>query len=226
MTESFESRPLDALALRQELACGAFLLDTRPAEHFATGHLRGALHLDLRGRFSAWAALLIRLSERLMLIAENVTQANEARQRLARVGLTRVVGYSQFEAGKWLDAGMELARMPLMYCKDVGSLLREPSVQLIDARSRAEWHKGHLPGAIAMPLLELASTTPDIIPVRRGFVYCQQGFRATTAASILLRRGVADVGVLFDGVEGWMALGWPLTVPTTASCDLGPSVTP
>jgi rhodanese-related sulfurtransferase len=226
LTESFGSQPLATPVVRQELARGAVLLDTRPAEQFAAGHLRGALHVDLRGRFSAWAALLIRLSERLLLIAENVRQANEARQRLARVGLTRVVGYSQFEGGKWLDAGMELARMPLMYCEDVGSLLQEPSVQFIDARSRAEWHKGHLPGAIAMPLLELASTTPDIIPVRRGFVYCQQGFRATTAASILLRRGVADVGVLFDGVEGWMALGWPLTVPTTASCDLGPSVTP
>jgi hydroxyacylglutathione hydrolase len=214
------------VALREELAGGAFLLDTRPAEHFATGHLRGALHLDLRGRFSAWAALLIRLSERLLLIAENVKQANGARERLARVGLTRVVGYSQFEGGKLLEAGMELARIPLVYCKNVGSLLQGPSVQLIDARSRAEWRKGHLPGAIAMPLLELASTTPDTIPVRHGFVYCQQGFRATTAASILLRRGVADVGVLFDGVEGWMALGWPLTLPTTASCDLGPSLTP
>jgi len=212
LTESFDSPLLDALALRQELALGAFLLDTRPAEHFAKSHLRGSLHLDLRGRFSAWA--------------ENVKQANEARQRLARVGFTRVVGYSQFEGGKWLDAGMELARMPLMYCKDVGSPLKGPSMQLIDARSRAEWRKGHLPGAIAMPLLELASTTPDIIPVQRRFVYCQQGFRATTAASILLRRGVADVGVLFDGVEGWMALGWPLTLPTTASCDVGPLLTP
>ena len=226
MAEFFASPLLDALAVRQELACGAFLLDTRPAEHFATGHLRGALHVDLRGRFSAWAALLIRLSERLLLIAENVKQANEARERLARVGLTRVVGYSQFEERNWLDAGMELARIPLVYCKDAGSLLQELSMQLIDARSRAEWRKGHLPGAIAMPLLELASTTPDTIPVRGSFVYCQQGFRATTAASILLRRGVADVGVLFDGVEGWMALGWPLTVPTTASCDLGPSLTP
>jgi rhodanese-related sulfurtransferase len=226
LTESFGSPPLATPVVRQELARGAFLLDTRPAEQFAAGHLRGALHVDLRGRFAAWAALLIRASERLLLIAENVRRANEARERLARVGLTHVVGYSQFEGGKWLDAGMELARMPLMYCKDVGSLLQEQSVRLIDARSHAEWRKGHLPGAIAMPLLELAATTLDIIPVRRGFVYCQQGFRATTAASILLRRGVADVGVLFDGIEGWMALGWPLTLPTTASCDLGPSVTP
>jgi rhodanese-related sulfurtransferase len=210
--------------VRQELARGALLLDTRPAEQFAAGHLRGALHVDLRGRFAAWAALLIRLSERLLLIAENVKQANEARERLARVGLTRVVGYSQFEGGQWLDVGMELARIPLVYCKDAGSLLQELSVQLIDARSRAEWRKGHLPGAIAMPLLELASTTPDVVPQRRGLVYCQQGFRATTAASILLRRGVTDVGVLFDGVEGWMALGWPLTLPTTAPCDVGPSL--
>jgi rhodanese-related sulfurtransferase len=161
-----------------------------------------------------------------LLIAENVKRADEARERLARVGLTRVVGYSQFDGGQWPTGGIELARIPLMYCRDVGSRLQQSSSQLIDARSRAEWLKGHLPGAIAMPLLELASMPPEIVRLRRSFVYCQQGFRATTAASILLRRGVADVGVLFDGVEGWMALGRPLTLPTSASCDFGPSVTP
>jgi hydroxyacylglutathione hydrolase len=189
------------------------LLDTRPAEQFATGHLRGALHVDLRGRFAAWAALLIRASERLLLIAENVKRANEARERLARVGLTRVVGYAQFDEGQWPTGEIELARIPLMYCKDVGSLLQESSSQLIDARSRAEWLKGHLPGAVAMPLLELASMPPELMRLPRSFVYCQQGFRATTAASILLRRGVADVGVLLDGVEGWLALGLPLQTP-------------
>jgi rhodanese-related sulfurtransferase len=38
-------------------------------------------------------------------------------------------------------------------------------------------------------------------------VYCHEGFRATTAASILLRASVGDFDILIDGVEGWSALG-------------------
>jgi rhodanese-related sulfurtransferase len=46
-------------------------------------------------------------------------------------------------------------------------------------------------------------------------VYCHEGFRATTAASILLRESSSNIGILIDGVEGWSALGLPLEVPTT-----------
>jgi rhodanese-related sulfurtransferase len=41
-------------------------------------------------------------------------------------------------------------------------------------------------------------------------VYCREGFRATTAASILLRDGNDDIAILVDGIEGWAALGLPL----------------
>jgi rhodanese-related sulfurtransferase len=94
--------------------------------------------------------------------------------------------------------------------------LPDPVLQLIDARSRAEWLRGHLPGAISMPLLELESKAHAIDPARHSLVYCQEGFRATTAASILLRRGLQDVGVLLDGVEGWQQLGLPLRTPEPA----------
>ena len=213
MTEGSVSQSIATLPVRQELARSVRLLDVRPAEKFASRHVRGTLNIDLRGRFAAWAALLIRPTERLWLIGENAKAAEEARGRLARVGLTLLAGYSRFDERQWLSAGFELARVPVLYCRDVGLGLREPDLHLIDARSRAEWLQGHLPTATAMPLLELVSGTAQIDPSRRSFVYCLEGFRATTAASILLQRGFRNVGVLFDGVEGWRALGRPLQKP-------------
>jgi len=73
-----------------------------------------------------------------------------------------------------------------------------------------------LPGAISIPLLDIDSQAALIDPSKSSLVYCQEGFRATTAASILLRGSSADIGILIDGVEGWSALGLPLEVPDVA----------
>jgi rhodanese-related sulfurtransferase len=72
---------------------------------------------------------------------------------------------------------------------------------------------GHLPGAISLPLLELESTMRTIDASRQSLVYCHEGFRATTAASILLRENGGDIGILIDGIEGWIASGLPLEMP-------------
>jgi hypothetical protein len=37
----------------------------------------------------------------------------------------------------------------------------------------------------------------------------------TTAASIVLRESDGQVGILIDGIEGWLASGLPLEIPKT-----------
>jgi rhodanese-related sulfurtransferase len=80
----------------------------------------------------------------------------------------------------------------------------------IDVRSRAEWLKGHLPGAISLPLQDLNPNTNPVDLSKPSLIYCHEGFRATTAASILLHEGGAAVAILMDGFEGWSALGLAL----------------
>jgi rhodanese-related sulfurtransferase len=90
-------------------------------------------------------------------------------------------------------------------------------MQLIDVRSRAEWLRGHLPGAISLPLLDLDPTKGPVDLSKPSLVYCNEGFRATTAASILLKESGAAVGILIDGIEGCSALGLPLETQDKSS---------
>ena len=83
-------------------------------------------------------------------------------------------------------------------------------MQLVDVRSRSEWLQGHSPGAISLPLLDLGAQKRILDPSKPSLVYCHEGFRATTAASILRRETESDISILVDGVEGWSALGLPL----------------
>jgi rhodanese-related sulfurtransferase len=79
--------------------------------------------------------------------------------------------------------------------------------------------KGHLPGAISLPLLELNSKANSIDPAKNSLVYCHEGYRATTAASMLMRDNAGNIGILIDGVEGWTACGLPLESEETALTD-------
>jgi rhodanese-related sulfurtransferase len=193
---------------------GNVVLDTRPAEQFASLHVRGSIQISLAGGFASWAAIIINPAQKIILIAEDAKRAREAYNRLSRVGLTHIVGYSQADELLWRDAGLELATISVERSEQIKRALRsDPSLQLIDVRSRAEWLKGHLPGAISMPLLGLDPSKEMIDPSKHALVYCNEGFRATTAASILARESGGEIGILVDGVEGWSALGLPLEKP-------------
>jgi len=163
------------------------------------------------GHFASWAAVIIHRAERVVLIAEDYNSAREAHNRLERVRVEQVIGYSLADPDEWRRAGLELGSISVERCQEILGALQ--GVQLIDVRSRAEWLKGHLPGAVSMPLLDLNPRERVIDPSRPSLLYCHEGFRATTAASILLREIGAEVGILIDGIEGWSALGLPLEVP-------------
>ena len=203
---------ITAAELAQERRNGALLLDTRPAEQFADFHIRGSIQISLMGNFASWAAIIIDPAQKLVLIAEDEKGAREAHNRLTRVGLSNILGYSLADENEWRREGLELASISVERCEHIRQMLQSDSpVQLVDVRSRAEWLRGHLPGAISLPLLDLDPKRQLIDPSKPSLVYCHEGFRATTAASILLRgSGAADLGILIDRVEGWSALGLPL----------------
>jgi rhodanese-related sulfurtransferase len=205
--------------LARELCGRVLILDTRPAEQFAALHIRGSIQISLMGHFASWAAIIIEPTEKLLLIAEDASHAQEARNRLVRVGLGNIIGYSGADENRWRKADLKLASISVHRSGQVQHILQsDPSLQLVDVRSRAEWLRGHLPGAISMPLLDLDPKKPVIDPSKPSLVYCHEGFRATTAASILLRERVADkISILIDGVEGWSALGLPLETSDRSS---------
>lgn len=153
MAGSETLRLLSTTQAIQEFKSGALILDVRPAEQFAA-----------------------------FLVAEDAGSAQEAHNRLTRVGLGRVIGYTLATEKQWRDAGIELGNVSTARCANLGSdLQRDSSLQLVDVRSRAEWLKGHLPGAISTPLLDLDTKARSIDPSRPSLVYCHEGYRATTA---------------------------------------------
>ena len=66
-----------------------------------------------------------------------------------------------------------------------------PDAVLIDVREAKEYHSGHIPGAINIPLSEIQKISLD--KEKPLFLYCLRGSRSNRAAKILIGMGYKDV---------------------------------
>jgi len=86
-------------------------------------------------------------------------------------------------------------------------------VMLLDVRQPDEFTAapGHLPGAVNVPLAELADRTPDIARRKQPIVVvCKTDRRSARAAAELSAAGLKDVAVLRGGTDGWHQRGLAL----------------
>src|SRR5580658_5097193 len=102
--------PLRAISpseLKTMLDDGELALDVRSGEDFAKAHVPGSVNIALSGQFASWTATVLGLSAHPVLIAASEEQVEEARIRLARVGIEVLAGYLEGGISAW-----QLAALP------------------------------------------------------------------------------------------------------------------
>lgn len=77
--------------------------------------------------------------------------------------------------------------------------LAEAKVSLVDVRSPAEFERGHVEGALSLPLEELRARSGELPQDRPIWVYCRVGQRGYYATRLLAQRGF-DVKNLLGGI--------------------------
>jgi glyoxylase-like metal-dependent hydrolase (beta-lactamase superfamily II)/rhodanese-related sulfurtransferase len=197
-------RPLSAKEVASRQA-HAVVIDTRPAAQFGAGHLPGSIHIALCGQYASWAGTLLGLDTRVIVVAENAERAEEARVRLARVGLDKTEGYLQDGVQAWQEAGLPLEDVPQISVLQLyGQLSSHPeAVQVIDVRRPGEWAAGHIDQARLKPLHKLGASLDDLNPQRPIAAYCKSGYRSSIGTSLLQRAGFKQVMNVVGGFDAW-----------------------
>jgi glyoxylase-like metal-dependent hydrolase (beta-lactamase superfamily II) len=62
--------PLRAEEILRLQSEGAIILDTRPPMQFAVAHVPGSVHIGLSGQYASWAARILGLDKRIILVGE------------------------------------------------------------------------------------------------------------------------------------------------------------
>ncbi|MDR3661924.1 MAG: rhodanese-like domain-containing protein [Mycobacterium sp.] len=202
---------LDIEEVCKHTEAGAILLDSREPDDYASRHIRGAINIGLQGRFAEWAGDVLS-PERDIVLVGDVALAREARIRLSRVGLDRVVG--QLSDLAWVfahrpDVVESAARLTVGRLAELRGL--QPRLQLVDVRSPQEAAEGVIPGARQVPLAALTDSLAALDPAAPVVAYCAGGGRSMVAASVLRASGFTDVADVVGGFSAWHHAGLPVS---------------
>ncbi|NDV52604.1 rhodanese-like domain-containing protein [Salipiger sp. PrR003] len=182
------------------------LLDVRDMFAFGGGFIKGALNIGLQPELSVWAGWLLDPEAPIALVTETDEQAAEAVQLLWRVGYTRFAGYLAGGIGAWREGGRPLEHIHQLTVQE----LQKSDVLPLDVRKNEEWQSGHIPKARHAFLGTLEGELDQLDRDADYATYCQSGFRASIAASLLHRAGFSQITNVPGSFGAWQAQGYPV----------------
>jgi hydroxyacylglutathione hydrolase len=183
------------------------VLDTRHLLAFGGGHIPGALNIGAAGHLSIQAGWMLDPTRPLLLVMESDDQLESVLAHLARTGFGKIAGYLCGGMSGWADAGLPLQSLVQLHVEELADRVRDHLV--LDVRSPQEWDQGHVPGARHLFLGDLERQVPSLERDRPVAVYCDSGYRASIAASLLQARGF-DVRNVPGSWQAWRARDLPV----------------
>ena len=92
---------------------------------------------------------------------------------------------------------------------DIAQLDRPSAAMLVDVREPAEYDAGHVPGALLVPMGQLASRLGELDKAQPVYVICASGNRSAARAALLVAAGYAAYSVA-GGTAAWARSGRPV----------------
>jgi rhodanese-related sulfurtransferase len=150
---------------------------------FAVAHVPGSVHIALSGQYASWAARILGLDRRIILVGEDADQLRESQLRLARVGIEHVDAYLDGGITGWIHSGYELDYIPQVSVQELADLQEKKdtspySTSASPAKSKPEPSKT----PSASPWANPQTAPPDSIP-KLLVVHCKGGYRSSIATA-------------------------------------------
>jgi hydroxyacylglutathione hydrolase len=190
-------------------ARGAVLVDTRESQDFAAGHLTGSINIPADGRFAETAGMVLKPDQQVVIVATPGDEL-EVATRLARIGFDHAVGHLPASDSTYIELQDETVRSSRLSPPELSDLLATDDPPcVIDVRNAGELDAGMIPGAVHIPLAELARRMDELPTDQPLVVYCASGWRSSVAASFLRHQGLSDTSDLAGGFAAWETLQLP-----------------
>jgi hydroxyacylglutathione hydrolase len=203
-------RPLPPPAFHEAMKTGkSLVLDTRHLLAFGGAHVPGAWNIGAAGHLSIWAGWMLDPDQPLLLVLDSDSNLSEVVTHLARTGFGQFQGYLAGGMSSWENTGLPLQALHQLHVGAAAKASQQGTLMLLDVRSPQEWKKGHAPGGRHIFLPELPAKLADLSKSKRIAVYCDSGYRASIAASLLQASGF-EVANIPGSWQAWTACNLPV----------------
>ena len=191
----------------------AQLVDNRQMLAFGGGHIAGALNIGPRAELSIWAGWMLDPQKPIYLVLPKDTDLPEVQRQFIRVGYYKFGGYLLGGMEEWNNKGLPITSMAQMSVHELKEALPPKDLQVLDVRTPGERQDGYVPGSTYIFLPELQKKAERLDKAKPVAVYCDSGYRASLAASLLLRMGFKDVHNVPGSWKAWKALKYEVQTP-------------
>jgi hydroxyacylglutathione hydrolase len=186
-----------------EQAGGAVVVDVRPTEAHAAGHLPGSVGIPFGEQVGVWAGWILPFDSEVVVVAERGQDIDEVRRQFLRIGFDHVLGVI-FD----LPDPSELVSFEAVRFPEFIRRMREGRIeQIVDVRAPDEWEAGHIDGSTYRYVPDLFDDVTGLDPSCPVWLVCGTGHRATIAAAALERRGMQPAVLVGHGVTDIMRRG-------------------
>jgi hydroxyacylglutathione hydrolase len=198
-------KKLNAEEVKEAMAKGVKLIDTRNKVDFANGFVPNSINIQGNNAFATWMGWFVDYQEPFMLVASDA-MIEDLTRKLMRIGLDNVLGYvSDME-----NLEVELQKSNIIEIDEFKNYLEDENSQVIDLRGAAEYNKGHIAGVENIFIGTLLQNLDKISRDKQVVIHCQSGDRAAIGYSLLVKNGYQNVKNYSASYADWVKKGNPV----------------
>lgn len=203
-------RPISVPELEDLRKEGCQILDIRAPGGFAGGHIPGSLSV-WRDGISSFAGWFLNYTDPIVIVDDNNLNIDQVVRHLFRLGYDTVSGTLEGGIAAWYRSGREIGTIGTCSARELKDRLDRSSPFLLDVRDiRNRRAIGYIRNSHHVYVGELPRHLEEIPADGPVFVYCDAGYKAGIAASILAQHGYRDITNVLGGMTAWKQAGFPV----------------
>ena len=200
--------PADPTELAARIHAGEWVVDLRSRTAYAADHVVGTVNVEVTDSLVTYLAWLVPWGTPVTLIGDTPEEVAEAQRQLARVGIDRPAAAATGGIERW-GAGLGRGSFRVSdYAELAARRAAAPDEGpfVLDVRRDDERRSRAIVGSQHVPLHELTRRALEVPADREVWVHCAGGYRASIAASLLVRAGRTPV-LIDDDEQAITTLG-------------------
>ena len=202
-------RDLSPAQVKDEMARGATILDTRDAAAFGGVHIPASINIGFANQTANWIGMVIDPESELILIVTDEAAYENMCTQLHRIGYDKIIGYLYGGISSWQEMGYPIGHLWQISAAELKKKLEDHDyTHFFDVRTPAERTSGFIEESKHLPVTELLKAPPALPKDEEIIVTCGVGYRGNIAASFLQSGGFQHVHSLAGGMKAWKNAGY------------------